>query len=58
MKNLEKEVYKEELNEMALLRELKWSKENLERLQYENKLLQQKAEEIFYYPGREAGTSP
>lgn len=56
MKNVEKKMDEKKLNSMELLRELKRSKREVERLERENKLLRQKTEGVLFSPVWEAGT--
>lgn len=56
-KDLKKKVNKKELNGMALPREVKWSKEAVYWLEYENKLPQQTTEGLLDSASRESGTS-
>lgn len=58
MKSLGKKVDKEELNETALMQELKQSIEEMERVERENKLLSQTTGRMLDSADREADTFP
>lgn len=58
VKNFEKKLDEKALNGKTLLRKLKQSKHESDRLEYEKKLLRQKREEVQDSSVREAGTFP